>query len=70
MIHDGILGEVALRAVRIESKTNLLFSFEKMALRDAVRDPRGAEVFATALYDFLYGRGDARRRFEGMVMKR
>src|SRR3954464_2992735 len=29
--------EIARRAVTIESKTNLLFSFEKMALRDAVR---------------------------------
>jgi hypothetical protein len=29
--------EIATRAVRIESRTNLLFSFEKMALRDAVR---------------------------------
>src|SRR5689334_5164620 len=28
--------EAAHRAVRIESGTNLLFSFEKMALRDAV----------------------------------
>src|SRR5215213_6239177 len=29
--------EVARRAVTIESRTNLLFSFEKMALRDAVK---------------------------------
>src|SRR6476619_6161500 len=29
--------EIALTAVRIESRTNLLFSFEKMALRDAVK---------------------------------
>jgi hypothetical protein len=28
--------EIAMRAVRIESRTNLIFSFEKMALRDAV----------------------------------
>src|SRR5947199_3787559 len=34
--------ELALRAVRIESRTNLLFSFEKMALRDAVKDDGGA----------------------------
>src|SRR5437868_4476021 len=30
--------DIAARAVRLESKTNLLFSFEKMALRDAVKD--------------------------------
>jgi hypothetical protein len=29
--------EIAAHAVRIESRTNLLFSFEKMALRDAVK---------------------------------
>ena len=29
--------EIAATAIRIEARTNLLFSFEKMALRDAVR---------------------------------
>ncbi|HVG23640.1 MAG TPA: hypothetical protein VND45_05755 [Thermoanaerobaculia bacterium] len=49
--------EIAQRAARIEGKTNLLFSFEKMALRDAVKSPEGAEAFARGLYDFLYGSG-------------
>lgn len=49
--------EIASTASRIESRTNLLFSFEKMALRDAVRTPGGAEIFATALYDLLHGPG-------------
>lgn len=57
-------GEIAARAVSIESRTNLLFSFEKMALRDAVRIGRGAEIFATGLFDFLYGGDDHRTRFE------
>jgi hypothetical protein len=35
LINEGSLAEVARRAVAIESRTNLLFSFEKMALRDA-----------------------------------
>ena len=56
--------EIAAQAVSIESRTNLLFSFEKMALRDAVRSPGGARAFATALYDFLHGRGDMQRRFD------
>jgi hypothetical protein len=57
--------EIASRAVAIESRTNLLFSFEKMALRDAVKLPRGARAFAEGLYDFLHGgRGDEQRRFE------
>jgi hypothetical protein len=39
LIRRGEAMEVAARAVRIESRTNLLFSFEKMALRDAVTPP-------------------------------
>jgi hypothetical protein len=56
--------EIARLAVQIESKTNLLFSFEKMALRDAVRIESGAEAFAAGLYDFLYARTKTQRRFE------
>ena len=48
--------EIATRAVRIESRTNLLFSFEKMALRDAVKTSLGARRFASGLYEFLHGR--------------
>ena len=55
---------VAAQAVGIESRTNLLFSFEKMALRDAVRPPAGARAFATGLYDFLHGAGGEERKFE------
>jgi hypothetical protein len=36
LICRGEFMEVAARAVRIESRTNLLFSFEKIALRDAL----------------------------------
>lgn len=64
LLRAGSFDEIAKRAVQIESRTNLLFSFEKMALRDAVRIPGGAEIFARGLYEFLYGRGDVRRRFE------
>ena len=56
-------GEIAAQAVKIESRTNLLFSFEKMALRDAVKG-RGARVFAEGLYEFLHGRGSDRTKFE------
>ncbi|HYK43241.1 MAG TPA: hypothetical protein VE007_12700 [Thermoanaerobaculia bacterium] len=56
--------EIASEAVRIESRTNLLFSFEKMALRDAVRTPAGAAAFSKGLYDFLHGRGAPQARFE------
>jgi len=55
--------EIAAHAVRIESRTNLLFSFEKMALRDAVRPAAGARRFATGLYEFLHGSGSDERKF-------
>ncbi len=58
--------DIAQRAVRIETRTNLLFSFEKMALRDAVRG-RGAREFAEGLYDYVYGRGALRTRFEAFT---
>jgi hypothetical protein len=62
-LERGEFAAVAAHAVAIEARTNLLFSFEKMALRDAVRSPAGACAFAQGLYDFLYGLGDAAARF-------
>ena len=64
LLADGKYSEVARRAVTIESRTNLLFSFEKMALRDAVKSTAGARNFAEGLYDFLHGRGSDRTKFE------
>ena len=64
LLAQNQFAEVAALAVRIESRTNLLFSFEKMALRDAVRSTAGAQLFAEELYEFLYGRGSAYRKFE------
>jgi hypothetical protein len=64
MLDDGRFAEIAQRAVSIESRTNLLFSFEKMALRDAVKSPAGAQAFAAGLYDFLHGGGTDQARFE------
>jgi len=64
LIADGGYAEVARRAVTIELRTNLLLSFEKMALRDALKPPAGAKAFAEGLYDFLYGRGSLEHRFD------
>ena len=63
LLQAGQLAEVATRAVRIESRTNLLFSFEKMALRDAVKSASGANAFSTALYHFLHSEGEPERKF-------
>ncbi len=64
LCQKGNFTEIAARAIRIESRTNLLFSFEKMALRDAVKSAAGARSFATGLYSFLYGAGSAAHTFE------
>ena len=58
LLNQGAHREIARRAVAIEARTNLLFSFEKMALRDAVRGPVGAGVFANGLFEFLHDRGE------------
>jgi hypothetical protein len=57
--------EIAARAVRTEqrSRHSMIFSFEKMALRDAVKSGAGARAFATGLYEFLHGRGSDQARF-------
>jgi hypothetical protein len=67
LLRAGKYAEIAGRAVSIESRTNLLFSFEKMALRDAIRSTSGARAFSQGLYDFLYGRGSAEARFSRWV---
>ena len=64
LLQERDFAEIAARAVRIESRTNLLFSFEKMALRDAVKTTAGARIFAEGLFDFLHGAGRIERKFE------
>ena len=64
LLSDGDHGEIARLAVNIESRTNLLFSFEKMALRDAVKSAAGARAFGEGLYQLLHGKGGDRERFE------
>jgi hypothetical protein len=64
LLRQGRFSEIAARAVRLESRTNLLFSFEKMALRDAVKSPAGARVFATELYQYAYGSAKPAAQFE------
>jgi hypothetical protein len=63
LLADEAYSEIAARAVRIEARTNLLFSFDKMALREAVRSPRGARSFAVGLYEWLHGTGSEEQRF-------
>jgi hypothetical protein len=64
LVRAGDHRSVAQRAVAIECRTNLLFSFEKMALRDAVRSSAGARLLADGLRGFLEERGELDQRFE------
>ena len=69
LIAAGEYGEIARRAVSVEQRTrhSMIFSFEKMALRDAVKSPEGARAFARGLHDFLHGAGELEQRFEAWV---
>ena len=62
-LSQGQFLEIGTEAVRIESRTNLLFSFEKMAIRDALKSEHGARTFAEGLYALLYGRESIQTRF-------
>jgi hypothetical protein len=65
LLEEREYAEIAARAVRTEqrSRHSMIFSFEKMALRDAVKSTAGARAFATGLYDFLHGSGTDEARF-------
>lgn len=64
LLGQGDYVDIAARAVAIEARTNLIFSFEKMALRDAVKSRAGAEAFARGLFDLLHGPGAMEHKFE------
>jgi hypothetical protein len=56
--------EIAQRAVKIEGSTNLIFSFEKMALREAIHSDAGAEIFARGLYSYIYAGEPPQKKFD------
>lgn len=65
LLYRGDFMEIANRALLVEQKTvpPFLFSFEKMALRDALHTEYGAKSFAESLYELLHGKEDLRDRF-------
>ena len=69
LLKSGEHAEIAQRAVRVEQRTrhSMLFSFEKMALRDALKSPAGARTFSEGLFEFLHGRAALPARFESWV---
>lgn len=69
LLRAGRHDEIAARAVRIEQRSqySMLFSFEKMALRDALKAPGGTRTFAEGLFAFLHGTQQLQLRFEAWV---
>ena len=69
LLRQREFAEIAARAVRVEQKSrhSMIFSFEKMALRDAVKSAAGARAFAEGLYDFLHGKAALERRFQRWI---
>jgi hypothetical protein len=59
--------EIADRALRIESRINLLASFEKAAFREAIKEPDHTANFANGLFDLIYGSDAYQLRFTRFV---
>lgn len=60
--------EIGNRALKVEAMCNFLFSFEKMAIKDAVRTPHGARIFSEGLYQLLHGKGTKMEKFVQWIM--
>src|SRR5215204_5962204 len=69
LLRAGGFAEAAARAVRVEQRTrhSMIFSFEKMALRDAVKSESGARAFAEGLYELLHGGGSLEHRLKRWI---
>ena len=61
--------EISRRAISVEqrSRHSMLFSFEKMALRDALKSSVAVRTFAEGLYELLHGTLGVQQRFERWV---
>jgi hypothetical protein len=69
LLRQQEFAEIAARAIRVEqqSRHSMIFSFEKMALRDATRTSSGAKAFAEGLFEFLHGARSLEGRFTQWV---
>lgn len=69
LLKAGEDDEIARRALKVEqqSRHSMVFTFEKIALREAIATPGGATIFATSLFEFLHGRRSPERRFDDWV---
>lgn len=68
MLEQGEYAKVCDLAKKAVSRTNLVHKFESIALGDGLkRSEYHQELFATALYDLLYGETGMPRRFSAFV---
>ena len=63
---DDIAGVIS-RVLQVVNKSNLIFPNEKMALKDALKQPASAQLFANRLFGLLYGREEFKGRFEAFA---
>jgi hypothetical protein len=66
LLDAGNFDEVCKRAFRLTAarQNAMIFSHEKMALSNGLRDPARHKPFAEALFDVLYGEGEFSPRFQ------
>lgn len=67
LLKAGNYAEICERARRVESKTPLLASFEKIQFNDALKNPDNQKLFAEQLADNLYGTAEEKVRFEKLA---
>ena len=69
LLAAGEFREIATRALRVDqqSRHGMVFRFEKMALRDAVKTGAGAARFAKALFEFLHSASPVAARFDRWI---
>lgn len=67
MLTEGHFGEICTRLGKIESKTNLLHSFEKIKWQAALKDAGLQPLLAQGLFDELFGGSSRMPAFDALV---
>jgi hypothetical protein len=67
LLQAGHLDEVRKHALAVEAKVNLLSSFERMALRDGLKDDAAAHRFFQALFNLIEAPRLDQTTFEGWI---
>ena len=61
---SGSFAEICRRAMQVVNKANLIFPYEKMALKDGLKPDGSQAAFAVALHDLLHGEDTQASRFQ------